>query len=151
MTLRVLTLRIILVRYFVKCLFSVFFFFSFYDLTKVKSFEEEHTDKWPFSSYQEACLTWVSAVDVNFDKPGRGSVCPFLLCKVALLHYTPWERSMHVHAQSYPILCDPLDCSLPGSSAHGVLQARILECVAFSYCRGSSYPRDWTHISCIGR
>ena len=37
-------------------------------------------------------------------------------------------------------LCDPIDCSPPGSSVHGILQARILEWVAVSYCRGSFLP-----------
>ena len=41
-------------------------------------------------------------------------------------------------AQSYLILCDPMDCNLPGSSAHGVLQARILEQVVTSFSRGAS-------------
>ena len=41
-------------------------------------------------------------------------------------------------AQSYPTLCNPVDCSLPGSSVHGILQARILEWVAISFSRGSS-------------
>ena len=41
-----------------------------------------------------------------------------------------------------------MDCSLPGSSVHGILQARILEWVAISSSRGSSHPGDWTHISC---
>ena len=40
--------------------------------------------------------------------------------------------------------CDPMDCSLPGSSVHGILQARILEWVAISFSRGSSQPRNWT-------
>ena len=51
-------------------------------------------------------------------------------------------------------LCEPMDCSPPGSSAHGILQARKLERVAISSSRASSQPRDWTcvsHISCIGR
>ena len=48
-------------------------------------------------------------------------------------------------------LCDPMDCGSPGSSVHGILQARILEWVAIPFCRGSSPPRDWTHISCIFR
>ena len=51
-------------------------------------------------------------------------------------------------------LCDPMDYNLPGSSVHGILQARILEWVAISHSRGSSWPRDQTHvsfISCIGR
>ena len=49
--------------------------------------------------------------------------------------------------QSYPTLCDPMDCSLPGSSVHGILQARVLECVAVPSSRGSSLPRDQTSIS----
>ena len=42
------------------------------------------------------------------------------------------------------------DCSLPGFSFHGTSQAVILEWVAISFCRGSSRPSDWTHVSCIG-
>ena len=48
-------------------------------------------------------------------------------------------------------LFNPMDCSLPGSSVHGILQARMLEWVAISSSRGSSWPRDWTHLSCIGK
>ena len=44
-------------------------------------------------------------------------------------------------------LCDPMDCRAPGSSVHGILQARILEWVAMAFSRESSWPRDWTHIS----
>ena len=43
-------------------------------------------------------------------------------------------------------LCDPMDCSLPGASVHGILQARILAWVAISSSRGSSQPRDQTHV-----
>ena len=56
--------------------------------------------------------------------------------------------------QSCPTLCDSMDYSLPRSSVHGILRAGILEWVAISYSRGSSRPRDSTHISyvsCIGR
>ena len=52
-------------------------------------------------------------------------------------------------AQSCPTLCNPLDCSPPGSSVHGISQARILEWVAISYPKGSSRPRDQTSIACI--
>ena len=55
--------------------------------------------------------------------------------------------------QSSLALCDPEDCSPPGSSVDGVLQATILECVALPSSRGSSQPRDCTSISsvsCIG-
>ena len=51
--------------------------------------------------------------------------------------------------QSCPTLCNPLDCSPPGSSVYGILQARILEWVAISFSRGSSQPRDRTQVSCI--
>ena len=47
-------------------------------------------------------------------------------------------------AQSCPTLCDPMDCSSPGSSVHGIFQARLLEWVATSFSRGSSWPRDCT-------
>ena len=46
-------------------------------------------------------------------------------------------------------LCDPMDCSLPGSSVHGISKARILEWVAIFYSKGSSQPRDQTHVSCV--
>ena len=52
-------------------------------------------------------------------------------------------------AQSCPTLCDPIDCSPPGSSVHGTLQARILEWVAMPSCRGFSRSRDGTPVSCI--
>ena len=47
------------------------------------------------------------------------------------------------------LLCDPIDCSLPGSSIHGIFQARILEWVAISSSRRSSQPRDQTPVSHI--
>ena len=46
--------------------------------------------------------------------------------------------------------CDPMDCSPPGSSVHGISQSTILEWVTIS-SRGSSWPRDWTHVSCTDR
>ena len=46
-------------------------------------------------------------------------------------------------------LCNPVVCSPPGFSFHGILQARRLEWVAIFFCRGSSQPRDRTYISCI--
>ena len=51
--------------------------------------------------------------------------------------------------QSCPTLCDPMDYSPPGSSVHGILQARVLEWVAISFSRGSSGPRDQTQVSHI--
>ena len=51
--------------------------------------------------------------------------------------------------QSCPALCNPMDCSPPGSSDHWILQARILEWVVMPSSRGSSQPRDWTQVSCM--
>ena len=73
-----------------------------------------------------------------------------------------WATSLHLMcacsviesesevAQSCLTLCDPVDCSPPGSSIHGILQARILEWVTISFSRGSSRPRDQTQVSRIG-
>ena len=51
--------------------------------------------------------------------------------------------------QSCLTLCDPVEYSPPGFSVHGIFQARILEWVAISFSRGSSWPRDWTRISWV--
>ena len=52
-------------------------------------------------------------------------------------------------AHSCLTLCDPIDCSPAGFSVHWILQARILDWVAISFSRGSSWPRDRTHVSCV--
>ena len=96
--------------------------------------------------------------------------CPGLMVAIR-----SWERGVeHIFSRSLkgtnPVhactpscssrvqLCDPMDCSPPGSSVHGILQARILEWVVISFSRVSSQPRDWTwvihgeevkNISCI--
>ena len=77
-----------------------------------------------------------------------------LLWKPVLLsgHHTACFHYVCVCAellQSCLTLSDPRDCSLLGSSVHGLLQARILGWVAISSSRGSSQTRDRTHVSCI--
>ena len=71
-------------------------------------------------------------------------------CKAAFLHCSPEtittlliSHVLCLVAQSCPTLWDPMDCSPPGSSVHGISQARILERVAISF------SRDWTQVSCI--
>ena len=59
------------------------------------------------------------------------------------------EKGKAKIAQLCLTLCDPMSCSLPGSSVHGILQARILEWVAIPFSRGSSQPRDGTQVSHI--
>ena len=62
------------------------------------------------------------------------------------MYYT--HRCCCLVTKSCLALCDPIDCSQPDSSVHGLLQARILEWVAISFSRGSSRPRDQTWVSC---
>ena len=57
-----------------------------------------------------------------------------------------WRKWSEV-TQSCLTLWDPMDCSLPGSSVHGIFQARVLEWVAISFSRGSSWPRDQNWVS----
>ena len=63
------------------------------------------------------------------------------------LRVSLWQ--LRPSAQSRPTLCDPMDCSSPGSSVHGIFPARLLEWVAISCSRGSSRPRDRTHVLCL--
>ena len=59
---------------------------------------------------------------------------------------------IHIHAQLLQLcltFCDPIDCSLPGFSVHGILQIRLLEWVAIPSSRGSSLPKDRTQASCV--
>ena len=60
---------------------------------------------------------------------------------------TVTQRESEV-ARSCLTLCDPMDCSLPGSSIHVIFQARVLEWVTISFSRGSFRPRDQTQVSC---
>ena len=61
--------------------------------------------------------------------------------------FSSWSNMLIV--QSYLTLCNPVDCSLPDSPVHGILEARLLEWVAIRFSRGSFWPRDRTWVSCI--
>ena len=67
---------------------------------------------------------------------------PFCLLLLSIKRDPCWEDTLACSV-------DPMDFSPPGSSVHGILQARILEWVAISFSRGSSRPRDQTLVSCI--
>ena len=67
--------------------------------------------------------------------------------KIIALHYCAGGGGLF--AKSCLTLCGPMGCSLPSSSVHGIFQARILEWVAISFSRGSSWPRDRTCVSFI--
>ena len=108
---------------------------------------------------------WKPSVNTEKKKADWGeiliSLWYFLLTFYVLFHYilktmqrlfittvNTCESESEV-AQSCPTFCDPMDCSLPGSSVHGIFQAIALEWIAISFSRGSSQPRDWTQVSCI--
>ena len=73
------------------------------------------------------------------------------LCGVSKISATikDLRMSSEVNSLRRVRLCDPKDCSLPGSSIPGILQARVLERVAISFSRRSSQPRDRTRVSYI--
>ena len=75
------------------------------------------------------------------NRPGGITLCDFI----------PYYKSYFNEkvTQSCPTLCNPMDCSLPGSSVHGIFQAIVLEWVAISFSSGSSWPRDGTQVSRI--
>ena len=72
--------------------------------------------------------------------PSECRVCPHMVSLYSI-------KSKVLVTQSCLTLWDPKDCSLPGSSVHAILQARILEWVVISCSRGSSQPRDWSPVS----
>ena len=86
-------------------------------------------------------------------KPHSFILLPVLLfpkhfITLSFIYYVLYLVVSHVR------LCDLIDCCPPGSSVHGIFQARILEWVAISFSRGTSGPRDWTgvsSVSCTGR
>ena len=85
------------------------------------------------------CLFWGGVIDSRTPSDTKFHRSSSLLCKMA-------------YAQSLsPDYCYLMDCSLPDSSVQGILQARIMEWVAMPSSRGSSWPKDQTLISCIGR
>ena len=76
-------------------------------------------------------------------------ICDLLQHGLLKASYIPDREQISEVSQSCPTLCDPSDCSLPGSSVHGIFQARVLEWVAISFSRGSSQCRDRTPVSRI--
>ena len=94
-------------------------------------------------------LRWQRDRETEVDRSGFSS----FLCKETRSMFRAWplwphltlkkEREREVVSNS----CNLTNCSPPGSSVHGILQARILEWVAISFSRGTSRPRNWTQVS----
>ena len=121
-----------------------------------------------FQSYLNACITYrhnSSTQNLHFlfcfisllvnksseDSSSANDENPILPIKrsstTSCLKFHIWGVLQCLVTQSCPTLCDPMDCSPPGSSVHGILQARILQWVALPSSRGSSQPRDQIQIS----
>ena len=114
---------------------------------------------------QASSLDYVALLGSDFpftffwfiDPPGKLNLAP---CKqIPVVHFSVYiHRDLQTHVsnvvvkdgsesgvtQSCPTLCNPMDCSPPHSSVHGIFQARVLEWVIISFSRRSSWPRDWT-------
>ena len=108
-----------------------------------------------FSSESTLCMRWPKYLSFSFsifpskEIPGLIS---FRMDWLDLLAVQGTLKSLlqhHSSLQSCLILCNPMNCSLPGFYVHGILQARILELVVISFFRGSSLPSDQTHVSCL--
>ena len=104
---------------------------------------------------QARTLEWIA---ISFSKGSSGPrdwSCSSCIGRQILYHWITQEalvitlENESEGVQSCPTLCDPTDCSLPGSSVHGIFQASILEWVAISFSMRSSQLRDWTQVSCI--
>ena len=89
---------------------------------------------WPVLSW--ACDSLASRLPGKWTEVSQRQILIIIICVCLVIQWCP-------------TLCDPMDCSLPGSSVHGVLQARVLERVAMPSSRGSSQPRDRTQFSRI--
>ena len=105
--------------------------------------------------FQARILGWVAISYSRGSSQARNKnhvSCVSCIGRWILYHWATWEAvwtyrwwlSHWVMSDS----CDPMDCSLPGSSVHGILQSKMLEWVAISFSRGSSWPRNWTQVFC---
>ena len=119
------------------------------------------SDLWTFQLAQSALVPWIlfslklhttsdesvwlCDLPISIPVYSAASKCAFSFLKN---DSTNWFQKGNV-AQLCLTLCNPMNCSCPGSSAHGILQARILEWVAMPSSRGSSQPRNQTWVSCI--
>ena len=136
--------------WFVKIQVSAFFFFKHIYLWIVY-----HCCVLVFSDYWEGkkpSLAWVKYLNtISFIYPQF----PFFFSSFLTNNYLGvWFYFVHacMHAKLFQpclTLCHPTDCTLPGFSVHGILQVRIWDWVAVPSSKGSSRPRNWTHVSYI--
>ena len=94
---------------------------------------------------QHQSFQWIFRVDFLQDWLIWSTCCPRDSEESSPALHWMWSEV----SQSCPTLCNPMDCSLPGSSVHGIFQAIVLEWIAISFSRGSSQSRDRTRVSRI--
>ena len=103
-----------------------------------------------FARHSTKCFTWIIIFNSHIRRMYFYSVLEIWrdLGTYPVLQMLINIREREV-SQSCLTLCDPMDCSLPGSSVHEIFQAIVLEWIAISFSKGSSQLRDWTRVSCI--
>ena len=117
----------------------------------VEDFQAGATSGVHTASGSSAHGVWFGSKGLSIAGPPAQRMCWHLaLCRPA--HSSRFSNTARMCAkslQSCLTLCHPMDSSPPGSSVHGILQARILEWVAMPSSRESSRPREQTHVTCI--
>ena len=95
---------------------------------------------------------WGLLIEKEVEKP-KNHFLQDIKMKLMVVLYFEVHTYMYVCeseiTQSYLTLCNPVDCSLPGFSVHGIFQAIVMEWIAISFSRGSSQPRERTQVSHI--
>ena len=137
--------------------FKQYFFLTVLEAgkSKVKVLADSVSGEGPIPSFQMAAFSLCPHIAEREIKRDLGA--PLMRALIPCMRAPP--SSDHLSkapppsesevAQLCPTRCSPMDCSLPGSSIHGIFQARVLEWVAISFSMGSSQPRDRTRVSCI--
>ena len=100
-----------------------------------------------YSVNQIKCLFAANSLFLLLYDTKTLNICGDSYVLVLLISFVTLRKVKALVPHPCLILCDSMDCSPPGSYVHGILQASILEWVAISFSRGSSWPRYWTQVS----
>ena len=110
----------------------------------------QSTRRWRYrcrDTYQ--ILRWVKYLFNNFHHNHTLDILVEIIHSTKINFIFLFNMATAKSLQSCPTLCNPMDCSPPGFSVHGLLQARIVEWIAMPSSRGSSWPRDQAHVSYV--
>ena len=126
-------------------------------LVSLDSLIRKHMEskKWLDMSWWDGRALWLLVASSSVPSSCTPHTCTYLSAPSLMRctgdfshHLTCTMLAVVFVTQSCPALCDPTDCTLPGSSVYGIPQARILEWIAIPFSRGSFWPRDQTRIAC---